>query len=292
MKKFPIPFVLFLLFTLNSAFAQDADPATMTGKQMLALCEAKWGSRISAVAQCVTSLRFAASEARDEQIVAQLDEGEERDRDILEGVDKLRSSVARLEVAVQQPAPTAASGATTSTGVTYTRTGGAAWAPVHQPTVVSIHNLTGMVPDTLHITDLTHSNARSTCGGVGAPLVVFYDHGVPVTNVYAPNGAPTGFVEVYWDKDNNGVPDGTVMALDLSTQTDVWITWGQANDLTVRYLRPGGQIAVEGLPLQTVYHPTQRNEASASGAIGCDRDQNARRGGHQAIPAYSLSRMW
>ena len=47
-----------------------------------------------------------------------------------------------------------------------------------------------------------------------------------------------------------------------------------------------------GLPLQTVYHPTQRNEASASGAVGCDRDANARRGGHQAIAAYNLSQMW
>ena len=172
-------------------------------------------------------------------------------------------------------------------------TSAVAWTPVHQPTVVSIHSLTGMAPDTLHITDLEHPTARKTCGGEGASLVVFYDHGVPVSNIYAPAGAPTGFLEVYYDRDADGTPDGTVMALDLESQTDVWITWGQANDLTMRYLRPGGQIAVQGMPLlQTVYHPTQRNEASASGAIGCDRDKNARRGGHQAMPAYSMSRMW
>lgn len=232
--KFPIPFVILFLSTLTPAFAQDAtpDPATMTGEQMLAHCQEKWGKRASTVAP------------------------------------------------------------TTTSGVSYVRTGGAAWAPVAQPTVVSIHNIGGMAPDTLHITSLEHPTARKTCGGEGAELVVFLDHGAPVTNVFAPAGAPTGFVEVYYDKNADGTPDGTVMALDLSTQTDVWITWGQANDLTVRYLRPGAQIAVAGLPLQTVYHPTTRAETSASGAIGCDRDKNARRGGHQAIPAYSLSRMW
>ncbi len=170
--------------------------------------------------------------------------------------------------------------------------GSTAWAPVAQPTVVSIHSLVGMAPDTLHITGLENPTARKTCGGEGAPLVVFYDHGVSVRNIYAPSGAPTGFLEVYYDKENDGIPDGTVMALDLSTQTDVWITWGLHNDLTVRYVRPGQQIAVQGLALQTVYHPTQHNEASASGAVGCDRDKNARRGGHQATSAWNLSRMW
>ncbi len=297
--KFLILFVVFFLSTLTPAFAQEAqaDPTAMTPEQMLEHCEQKWSGRISIIAQCVTNLRLAASESRDEQIVIELEEGRERDVEILDRLDGLSASVDRLAAAQQRPATTSPSAtvATTSSatsGVTYTRTGGATWAPVTQPTVVSIHSLNGMVPDTLHITDLTHSNARSTCGGVGAPFVVFYDHGVPVSNVYAPAGAPTGFIEVYYDKNADGVPDGTVMALDLSTQTDVNITWGQQNDLTVRYLRPGGQIAVAGLPLQTVYHPTTRSETSASGAIGCDRDQSARRGGHQVIPAYSLSRMW
>jgi len=285
--KFLFPLFVLFLTTLNPAIAQEA----MTHSEMLAQCEAKYGNRISAVVQCVTNLRLAQAEATDTAVLARLDEGEERDEAILERLDTIADSVDRLATqtpaTTQQPAPQATS-TTTSGGVTYARTGGAAWAPVAQPTVVSIHSLTGMAPDTLHITALDHPTARKTCGGEGAPLVVFYDHGVPVTNVYAPQGAPTGFVEVYYDKN----ADGTVMALDLSTQTDVWVTWGQANDLTVRYLRPGGQIAVAGLPLQTVYHPTQRNEASASGAVGCDRDANARRGGHQAIAAYNLSQMW
>ncbi|MBI4257121.1 hypothetical protein HY626_03655 [Candidatus Uhrbacteria bacterium] len=290
MIKFLSLFILFLS-TLNQAIAQES----MTHTQMLAHCEAKWGSRVSAVAQCVTNLRLAQAEATDVAIVARLDEGEERDGEILERLDTLTESVDRLVTSASQSTPTATSGAQARpipSGVTYTRTGGAAWAPVAQPTVVSIHNIGGMAPDTLHITSLEHPTARKTCGGEGATLVVFYDHGVPVSNVFAPAGVPTGFIEVYYDKQNDGIPDGTVMALDLESQTDVWITWGQANDLTIRYLRPGAQIAVEGLPLQTVYHPTQRNEASASGAIACDRDDNARRGGHQAIPAYSLCRMW
>lgn len=300
MKFFPILFTLFFC-TLTPAAAQEAepDPTSMTGEEILAYCKHKWGTRTSAVAQCVTNVRLAAAESRDSQIADRLDEGEERDRDILEAVDNLGRKVdglvetqSRLQATSTRPPPTTQTAASTNSGVSSVRTGGASWAPVAQPTVVSIHSLAGMVPDTLHITSLEHPDARKSCGGVGADLVVFYDHGVPVTNVYAPAGAPTGFVEVYYDKNADGVPDGTVMALDLSSQTDIWITWGQANDLTVRYLRPGGQIAVEGLPLQWVYHPTQRNETSASGAIGCDRDPKARRGGHQAIAAYSLSRMW
>ncbi|MEK7620415.1 MAG: hypothetical protein AAB413_04235 [Patescibacteria group bacterium] len=294
-----LSFLFLVSFTLTpAALAQsaDPDPIFMTSEQMLAHCEAKWGSRTSTVAQCVTNLRLAQAEATDVEILERIGEGEERDQAILASVDELGRKVDRLAAAQARPAsqtsPTATVATTTASGVTYARTGGAAWAPVAQPTVVSIHSLNGMVPDTLHITDLTHSNARSTCGGVGATFVVFYDHGTPIGNVYAPAGAPTGFLEVYYDKNADGTPDGTVMALDLSTQTDVNVTWGLANDLTVRYLRPGAQIAVEGLPLQTVYHPTQRNEASASGAIGCDRDPSARRGGHQPIAAYSLSRMW
>lgn len=309
--KFLIPlFVLVSFFsTLNQAAAQaaptatsgDAEPdiMTMTGEQMLAHCQDKWGSRLATVTECVTNMKLARGEEVDIAVLARLGKGEKRDEEILERLDGLGRKVDRLAATQQRPAPTpaptVASGtattATTPTGVSYARTGGANWAPVAQPTVVSIHSLEGKVADTLHITDLEHPNARSTCGGVGAPLVVFLDHGVPITNVFAPNGAPTGFLEVYYDRDNNGVPDGTVMALDLSSQTDVWITWGQANDLTVRYLRPGAQIDVAGLPRQTVYHPTQRNEASASGAVGCD-DEGGRRGGHQALPTYSLSRMW
>lgn len=294
MNKFLPLFVLFLLSTFTPAFAQDAmpDPATMTPSQMLAHCEAKWGSRTSAVAQCVTSLRFAKSEATDAVVLARLDEGEKRDQAILQSVDELGRKVdqltatqQRLATQIQPPA------ATTSGGASYARTGGAAWALVAQPTVVSIHSLVGMVPDTLHIKSLEHPTARQTCGGVGAPLVAFFDHGVPVSNIYAPAGAPTGFVEVYYDKQNDGTPDGQVLALDLASQTDVWVTWGLQNDLTVRYLRPGVQIAIEGMSLQTVYHPTQKSEASASGAVGCD-EGSLRVGGHQVIPAYSLSQMW
>jgi hypothetical protein len=168
-------------------------------------------------------------------------------------------------------------------------TNGIAWTPVVEPTVVSIHSLTGMVPDTLHITHLDASNSRQNCGGLGAPLLVFYDHGVPVSNIYAPAGSPTGFVEVYYDRDSDGVPDGTVWALDLASQTDVWITWGLQNDLTFRYLRPRNRIAIAGLPLQTVYYPTQKSDP---GPTGCGRDPHARRGGHQGIWAYTMTRVW
>ena len=171
-----------------------SDPIFMTSEQMLAHCEAKWGSRTSTVAQCVTNLRLAQAEATDVEILERIGEGEERDQAILASVDELGRKVDRLAAAQARPAsqtsPTATVATTTASGVTYARTGGAAWAPVAQPTVVSIHSLNGMVPDTLHITDLTHSNARSTCGGVGATFVVFYDHGTPIGNVYAPREPP------------------------------------------------------------------------------------------------------
>lgn len=274
------------LFLSSLVFAAEA----MNPEQMLADCEQKWGNRISAVAQCLTNLRLAQAEATDVAIVAELEEDEERDQAILASVDELGDKVERISSAFEAArAVHNPSQPTLATGTAYTQTGGAAWVPVAQPTVVSIHNITGMVPDTFHITDLDHPTARKTCGGVGAPLVAFFDHGVPVSNVYAPAGAPTGFVEVYYDKQNDGIPDGKVMALDLQSQDDVWITWGLQNDLTVRYLRPGGQIAVAGLPLQTVYHSTLR--AETTGAIGCD-DEGTPRGGHKADHAYSLSRMW
>lgn len=294
MKFFPI--FLSLLFPLPTV-AQDAQ--VLTVQQILDQCRDQWGDRTSAVAQCVTSLRLAAGESRDRQIVARLGEGEERDGEILERIDALDKKVDKLAsrpTQATQPAPTAPvvqTAPTTSVGgVIYGRTAVVNWTPVVQPTVVSIHSLTGMVPDTLHLTDLDHPTARRDCGGVGAPLVVFFDHGVPVGNIFAPAGAPTGFVEVYWDRQNDGTPDGTVWALDLASQSDVWITWGLKNDLTIRYLRPGGQIAVQGLPLQTVYHPTVRAEASASGSIGCKRWDGARRGGHQTISAGSLEQIW
>lgn len=294
--KFPIQFlIVFYLFT-SAAFAQPAstvvsgnaepNPVSMTGEQMLAYCDARHGSyRTATVAQCVTGLRFKKAEATDAAIVERLEKGETRGSAIIAAVNKLGDKVDGL-AAAPRPATTQPP----TSGITYTRTGGAAWAPVHQPTVVSIHSLTGMVPDTLHIEGLNGSGLRQTCGGVGAPLVVFLDHGVPVSNVYAPVGAPTGFVEVYYDKNADGTPDGTVWALDLQSQDDVWITWGLANDLEVRYLRPGMQIAVAGLSLQWVYHPTIRRENPGSGAVGCEKSQFEPRGGHRVT--RSMSQVW
>lgn len=175
---------------------------------------------------------------------------------------------------------------------------GANWVKIYDPTVVSIYNIESMANDTLHIMDLNHSSARNRCGGVGANLVAFFDHGIPVGNVYAPAGKEkeTGFLEVYWDRDNNGGPYETVRALDLQSQTDVWITWGLQNNLTIRYLRPGQRISVEITPgqwqNQTVYHPTIRAENPGSGVVGCERSRFSARGGHRDVHAYDMSQMW
>lgn len=164
---------------------------------------------------------------------------------------------------------------------------GVQWQPVPQYTVMSIHDMHQMEPHTLHLTHVRHRNSRQRCGGNSAGLLMITNHGIPVRNIFAPAGQPTGFVEVYFDQNGDGTPDGSVWALDLSTQDDVWVTWRPGDDLQFVYLRSERRIAVGGI-LYPVYRATTRQDADV---IACRRDSLARPGGHQRIPIYSLERV-
>ena len=167
------------------------------------------------------------------------------------------------------------------------------WVAVPQPTVVSIYNIQGMEADTLRIIALDQSHARTRCGGQGSPLVIFTDHGMPITNVYAPPGKPpgkpTGFREVYYDRNGDGQADGNVLALDLSTQTSVWITWRAGDEPGIVYLHPSTQIVVAGIGHQTVYRPTSKQD---SDVLSCNMGLVSKPGGHRQIGAYQMTPRW
>jgi len=162
------------------------------------------------------------------------------------------------------------------------------WIPVSQPVVVSIYNIQSMEANTLRIIALDQNGARTRCGGQGSPLVIFTDHGMPITNVYAPPGKPTGFREVYYDRNGDGQADGTVLALDLSTQTNVWIIWRAGDEPGIVYLHPSTPIMVEGIP-QTIYRPTGKQD---SDVVSCNMGLVSKPGGHRQIGAYQMTPRW
>ena len=156
------------------------------------------------------------------------------------------------------------------------------------PTVVSIYNIEHMEPNTLHIVAMDQNHARMRCGGQGSPLVIFTDHGVPVTGVYAPLGKASGFVEVYYDSDGDGQIDGSVFALDLNTQTDVWMTWRAGDEPGIVYLHTSLQIRVGGV-YRVVYRPTSKQD---SDVLSCNMGRVSRPGGHLQIGAYQMTPRW
>ncbi len=163
------------------------------------------------------------------------------------------------------------------------------WVVVSRPTVVSIYNIGSVEPDTLHIIALDQKHARTRCGGEGSSFVIFTDHGVPISNIFAPAGKPTGFKEVYYDRDGDGQADGTVLTLDLSTQTSVWITWRAGDEPGITYLHPSTQIVVAGIGHQTVYHPTSKQD---SDVLSCNMGLVSKPGGHRQIGAYQMTPRW
>lgn len=168
--------------------------------------------------------------------------------------------------------------------------GDANWVSVPQTTVLSIYNIETKEADTLHIFALDQSHARTRCGGQGSPFVIFTDYGVPMTGVYAPSKEePTGFVEVYYDRNGDGQADGTVLALDLSTQTDVWMTWRTGDEPGIVYLHPSKKILVAGIGFQTVYRPTS---AQDSDVLSCNMGRVSKPGGHRQIGAYQMTPRW
>ncbi|MBI2473446.1 hypothetical protein HYV70_02750 [Candidatus Uhrbacteria bacterium] len=163
------------------------------------------------------------------------------------------------------------------------------WMVLSRPTVVSIYNIESVKPDTLHIIALDQTHARTRCGGEGSLLVIFTDHGVPIADIFAPPRKPTGFREVYYDRDGDGQYDGIVLALDLATQTDVWITWRAGDEPGITYLHPSKEILVKGLGLQTIYRPTNKLD---SDVLSCNMGLVSKPGGHRQIGAYQMTPRW
>ncbi len=309
MKLTTIFLATFLATTAFLAtFAYAAEPPTLD--EIVAECRRRFPAT-AAVAQCVTDFRFSLGEWRDEDILASLDAGRERDEailvrldgtdsrlEVLDGkLDKLarearsvppQAAPQRSELVADQVASAAPLASVASVG--YVQTPGVGWLPVAQPTLMSVYSITGFEPDTLHISNLRDDKSRENCGGAGgADLLVVTNHGVPVSDIFVPAGAPWGFVQAYYDENGDGEPDeGTVWALDLTRQEDIWVTWRTGDDLQFRYLRRSRQIAVDGLGYQTVYRPTTRADADI---VACARDVTARPGGHPAIPAYRLAQV-
>ena len=283
---------LLVSLLVSVAHAQAAEPSVST---MIEACRAQYTSK-AAVAQCVTEARFAQGERRDQDLATSFAyasrQSEERDREILERVDRLSESVEALRPqATTRPASTQPQ-ATAPQGVTLTQTG-VAYAEIPQIAVMSIYpQFEGVERDTLHVTALAGNSSRSRCGGQGADMVIVTNHGVPVSDMWVPPGQEVlGFTEVYYDHNSDGTPDGTVWALDLSQQTDVYVTWRYGDEFGLRYIRAEKIIAIPGLGPQTVYRPTVMGKDPVS-AQACRRDTLASPGGHQSIPTHNLVRIY
>jgi hypothetical protein len=158
--------------------------------------------------------------------------------------------------------------------------------------LVSVHvELARREPDTLHITNLGHKEALRNCGGVqGNVRVLVLNHGTPVP-VFAPENTVSGFVEIYADLDNDDEPDPVpYKALDPFFQDDLWVTWRDGDDLRVVYLRDSGKVvAVEGFRPQIIWRPPLREDSIP---LACKTADASKPGGHQALSAYALWRIW
>lgn len=285
MNKFFTLLALVALFLSTSASADEP----LTFDEIKSACEERYTSK-AVIGDCIMAIRMAEAERRSEEITTRLAEGEERDGEILSAIQELTATVERLESA-QQTAPAQAP---VQQNITSTQTGGVAFQVVPETTMVSIHNFGSVDPDVMHLTNLGQNNSRARCGGNGATMVMFTNYGVAIDAIYVPNAsAPSGFRQVYYDGNGDGRPDGgTVYALDLSTQDDVYVSWGQNEDIKVVYLRQSGQVAVAGLPLQTMYRPTRTSDSPANGVVACDMDSLDPKSGHRTKPVYSMSQAW
>jgi len=290
MNKFFFTLLAIVAFLSLSTSAHADEPLTFD--EIKSACEARYASK-AVIGDCIMAIRMAEAERRTEEVNTRLAEGEERDGEILSAIQELATAVERLESAqVAQTAPVQAPVAQQS--ITSTQTGGVAFQVVPEVAMVSIHNFGSIDPDVMRLTNLGQNNSRARCGGNGATMVMFTNYGTPIDAIYVPNvHAPSGFRQVYYDGNGDGQPDGgMVYALDLSTQDDVYVSWGQSEDIKVVYLRQSGQVAVHGLPLQTMYRPSRTSDSPANGVVACDMDSLDPKSGHRTKPVYSMSQAW
>jgi hypothetical protein len=161
--------------------------------------------------------------------------------------------------------------------------GGVSYQVIDRPSLVSVYPIRGEA-DTLHVMELGHRSSRLRCGGTSKSRVIVMNHGIP-TPVWAPPGAPSGFIEVYADLNNDGEVDAEpYKVLDPARQDGFYTTWRSGDELSFIYLRESGKvIEVSGLPFQTVWRAPQRSDN-----VPRKCDARSSPGGNLQAFAYSL----
>ncbi len=244
----------------------------------------------AAIAACMAEPRFQALEAAQEDLSDQLGQIQEGQVEIREQVASLSDSVAKLTADRQEPTSISVP-STAPARTTFAVVGGVPYQSVQRPSLVSIYQtLTQIEGDTLHVTALGDRSSYERCGGTSKARVIVMNHGIPVP-VWAPPGAPSGFVEVYADLDGDGEPDATpYKVLDPARQTGFYTTWRSGDALTFTYLRESGKvIQVPGLPLQTVWRTPRHGD---NAPLHCRPGSASSPGGNLSANAYSLWRDW
>ncbi len=281
-----------VLSTTASAPAQAGEPP-----EMIEICKARHSS-LAGIQSCVNDLRFGQVEqmqAKTDDRLARVEAGQGEIRKQLGGIetslDELKDRQAP-QPAVQAP-PATSQSVSYSTGRAPTvQVGGVPFRVLPRPSLVSVYSaLASREADTLRVTQLAHRDSSRQCGGNDSGArVLITNHGIPVP-VWAPEGAASGFTEVYADMNRDGQPDPTpYKVLDPRLQDDFWVTWRAGDDLRVIYLREAGDVlAIQGLPLQTLWRPATHEDSTPS---ACRPATASSPGGNKSIPAYGLWRVW
>ncbi len=285
--------VLIMLATLLAAPQALADNELA----ILRYCTEKYPEKGEPFNQCIISKRLVVAEYERDQLAqqlaqaqeelatltAQLQSGREMDEEVIaelsrlsELVGELQSQVASYEEeresAPEQPvqaAPQPQQTAPVHAGGVVTVTTGVSYRQGRRPALVSVYPIDAD-PEVVNISALTHKNTYYKCGGAPGRLVMVTNHGLPMA-VTAPEGMPSGFVEVYVDLNGDGVSDGSRKVIDPSVHGDINITWHEGDDIRFTYLKNSGEVLlVPGLPPQTLW------EIPSSGVKGCELDDPRR----------------
>ncbi len=261
--------------------------------ELIAQCQTNYSS-LAAIQACVNDLRFgrvAQAQAASDDRLAKFEDGQAGISNQLSGIEKSLDELRDLKQIPQTTPPVASQGH--STGRTPAgQGGGAPYRVVSRPSLVSVHAaLAFQEADTLHVTELAHRDSARQCGGiVSGARVLITNHGVPVS-VWAPEGAPSGFEEVYADMNGDARPDpGAYKTLDPQFQDDFYVTWRAGDDIRVVYLREAGNVvAIPSLPLQTLWRSSTHEDSTPR---ACRPATASAPGGHKVIQAYALWSVW
>ncbi len=165
---------------------------------------------------------------------------------------------------------------------------GAAFRPVSIPSPVSIYNLP--TSGELKVTRLSRGTQEWAAGQSRVRIVVL-NHGMPMPVSVNEPGAPTGFVQVYADVNNDGVVDPVpYKAVDPSTHDTLYIGWKQHDDVQVWYLVPSGDfvdVQVNGQWVRLDVWVRAPGAGEGIAAYGGNRD-----GGNRQTSAHNGRKVW